>query len=135
MAVRRFYGTGDRYRGRMRFAALVLAGMLVACGGGGNEASVDDDPVLRPGDVVTVSAACRQSFDAGHDRETAGDPTAQAFLPSVQTCVSLAEWSSAAREAGTRLNGQEPRFVNGVCSSADTATQATPICQQARAEA
>jgi len=119
----------------MRLASMVLAALLVACGGGGDEAAVDDDPVLRPGDVVTVSAACRSSFDAGHARETAGDPTVQAFLPSVQTCVSLAEWSSAAREAGTRLNGQEPRFVNGVCASAGPDTQATAICQQARAEA
>ena len=120
----------------MRLAALVLAGLLMACGGGGGgDASVDDDPVLRPGDVVTVSTGCRDAFAAGHNQEAAGDPTEKAFLPSVQSCVSMTEWSSAAREAGIRLNGQEPRFVNGVCASADPATQATPICQQARAEA
>src|SRR5688572_19051250 len=112
-----------------RIAALLLAGTLFACGGGDDSGSPDDDPVLRPGDVVTVSTACRDAFDTGHMREQSGTPTAEAFLASVQVCSSLAEWSSAAREAGTRLNGQEARFVNGVCSSAgDAATQAKPTC-------
>jgi hypothetical protein len=120
-----------------RLAVLLLAGGLFACGGGGDDSgSPDDDPVLRPGDVVTVSQACRNAFDTGHMREQSGTPTAEAFLASIQTCSSLAEWTSAAREAGTRLNGQEPRFVNGVCTSAgDAATQASPICIQAKAEA
>jgi hypothetical protein len=120
-----------------RLAALLVAGSLFACGGGGDDSgSPDDDPVLRPGDVVAVSAACRSEFDTGHMREQAGTPTAEAFLPSIKACTSLAEWSSAARDAGTRLNGQEARFVNGVCTSAgDAATQASPICVQARAEA
>jgi hypothetical protein len=118
------------------FAALLLAATLFACGGGDDRGSPDDDPVLRAGDVVAVSKACREAFDAGHMREQSGIPTAEAFLKSVQVCSSLAEWSSAAREAGTRLNGQEPRFVNGVCTSAgDAATQASPICVQAKAEA
>lgn len=117
-------------------AALLLAGTLFACGGGDDSGSPDDDPVLRPGDVVTVSKACREEFDAGHMREQSGTPTAEAFLKSVQVCATFAEWSSAAREAGTRLNGQEARFVNGVCTSAgDAATQASPTCTQARAEA
>ena len=118
-----------------RLAALLVAGMLFACGGGGDNGAPDDDPVLRPGDVVTVSKACRDAFDTGHMREQSGTPTAEAFLASVQVCASLAEWSSAARDAGTRLNGQEPRFVNGVCTSAgDAATQASAICVQAKAE-
>lgn len=93
--------------------------------------------MLRPGDVVTVSKACREEFDAGHRREDSGTPSAEAFLMSVQVCSSLAEWSSAAREAGAhRLNGQEARFVNGVCtSSGNAATQASPTCVQAKAEA
>ena len=119
-----------------RLAALLLAGTLLACGGGDDGGSADDDPVLRPGDVVTVSGACRDAFDAGHMRERSGTPTAEAFLASVQVCSSMAEWSSAARDAGARLNGQEARFVNGVCTSAgDAATQASPICVQAKAEA
>jgi hypothetical protein len=118
-----------------RLAVALLAGLLFACGGGDDSGSPDDDPVLRPGDVVTVSKACRDEFDAGHMREQSGTPTAEAFLKSVQLCSSLAEWSSAAREAGTRLNGQEARFVNGVCTSAgDAATQASPTCVQAKAE-
>lgn len=117
-----------------RLAVLLLAGTLFACGGD-DSGSPDDDPVLRPGDVVTVSKACRDAFDTGHMREQSGTPTAEAFHASVQVCSSLAEWSSAAREAGTRLNGQEPRFVNGVCTSAgDAATQASAICVQAKAE-
>jgi len=114
-----------------------MAGTLFACGGGGGHSgSPGDDPVLRPGDVVTVSKACRDEFDAGHMREGSGAPTAEAFLRSVQVCSGLAEWSSAAREAGTHLNGQEARFVNGVCTSAgDAATQASPTCVQAKAEA
>ena len=119
-----------------RLAVLLLAGSLYACGGGDDSGSAEDDPVLRPGDIVTVSAACREEFDTGHMRERGGTPTAEAFLRSVQVCSSLAEWSSAAREAGTRLNGQEARFVNGVCTSAgDAGTQASPICVQAKAEA
>ena len=119
----------------MRLAAVALAGLMAACGGGDGGQSVEDDPVLRPGDRVTVSKGCRDAFDASHMREQGGEPTAQAFLSSIQACASLAEWSSAAREAGTRLNGQEPRFVNGVCASADAGTQATRICVEARAEA
>ena len=119
-----------------RIAVLLLAGSLFACGGGDESGSPDDDPVLRPGDIVAVSSSCREAFDTGHMREQSGTPTAEAFLRSVQVCSSLAEWTSAAREAGTRLNGQEPRFVNGVCTSAgDAATQASPICVQAKAEA
>jgi hypothetical protein len=113
-----------------------MAGTLFACGGG-NSGSPGDDPVLRPGDVVTVSKACREEFDAGHMREYSGTPTAEAFLKSVQVCSSLAEWSSAAREAGAvRVKGQEARFVNGVCTSAgDAATQASATCVEAKAQA
>jgi hypothetical protein len=120
-----------------RLAALLVAGTMFACGGGGDSGSPGGDPVLRPGDVVTVSKACREEFDAGHMREDSGTPTTAAFLKSVQVCSSLAEWSSAARQAGAaRLNGQEARFVNGVCTSAgDAATQASPTCMQAKAEA
>ena len=113
---------------------MAMAVLLVACGGDGGGA-VDDDPTLRPEDQVEVSKACQDAFDSGHDMETAGQPTASAFLPSVQACSSLAEWSSAARFAGTRLNGQEPRFVHGVCTAAsEPATQASAICQQAGAQ-
>jgi hypothetical protein len=108
--------------------------LLAACGGGGDSVSPDDDPVLRPEDRVEVSKACQDAFEGGHNRERAGEPTASAFLSSVQSCSSLAEWSSAARFGNTRLNGQEPRFVHGVCTAADPATQASPICQEARAQ-
>ena len=118
-----------------RLAALLVAGTLFACGGGHDSGSPGNDPLLRPGDVVTVSKACRQEFDAGHMREDSGTPSAEAFVRSVQVCSSLAEWSSAAREAGAvRIKGQEARFVNGICMSADAATQASPTCLQAKAE-
>lgn len=114
-----------------RLAALAVTVVLAACGG---ETSTDEDPTLRPEDQVEVSKACQDQFIAGHDMESAGQPTASAFLPSIQTCSSLAEWSSAARFFGARLNGQEPRFVHGVCTAADTTTQASAICQEAKAQ-
>ena len=112
-----------------------MAGLLVACGGGDAGRDSTDDPVLRAQDQIEVSKGCQDQFTAGHDMEQAGTPTAAAFLPSVQACSSLAEWSSAARFFGTRLNGQESRFVHAVCTAADTTTQATRICQEAKAEA
>ena len=105
--------------------------LLVACG---DSESTDEDPTLRPEDQVEVSKACQDQFTAGHDMESAGQPTASAFLPSIHACSSLAEWSSAARFGGTRLNGQEPRFVHSVCTAADTTTQASVICQEAKAQ-
>lgn len=116
-----------------RLAVLAMAALLVACGGGTDE-NATDDPVLRPEDQVEVSKACQDQFTASHNMESAGTPTATAFLPSVQACSSLAEWSSAARFGGTRLNGQEARFVYGVCNAADTTTQGTRICQEAKAQ-
>ena len=122
-------------RGAERLATVVMTWMLVACGGGDGGTSAEDDPVLRPGDQVEVSKACQDAFETGHMRERGGEPTASAFLASVQTCSSLAEWSSAAHFGNTRLNGQEPRFVHGVCTAADATTQASPTCQEAKAQA
>jgi hypothetical protein len=120
-------------RGRLLLAVLALAVLLSACGGG-DGASSEDDPVLRPEDQVQVSKACQDAFEDSHMRERGGEPTASAFLSSIQSCSSLAEWSSAARFGGTRLNGQEARFVYGICSAApDPATRDLPICQQAEA--
>ncbi len=110
---------------------LVMAGLLVACSGGEGTSS-DDDPVQRPEDQVPVSKVCQDAFESSHMRERAGEPTASAFLSSIQACSSLAEWSSAARSGGTRLNGQEARFVYGVCTAApDPGTRRLPICRQA----
>ena len=117
-----------------RLALVAITVALVACGGGGGGGSPDDDPVLRPEDQVEVSKACEDQFAAGHAMETSGTPTAAAFLPSIKACSSLAEWSSAARFGGTRLNGQEPRFAYGVCTTADPATQALAICLEAKAQ-
>ena len=116
-----------------RLAAVILAVVLVACGGDGS-GSPDDDPVLRAEDRVEVSKACQDGFEGSHMRERAGEPTASAFLSSIQSCSSLAEWSSAARFGNTRLNGQEPRFVHGVCTAADAATQGSAICEEAKAQ-
>lgn len=120
--------------GAGRLAAVIMAVVLVSCGGGDGSRSPDDDPVLRPEDRVEVSKACQDGFEGSHMREQAGEPTASAFLSSIQACSSLAEWSSAARFGNTRLNGQEPRFVHGVCTAADAATQASAICQEAKAQ-
>lgn len=118
-----------------RLAAVAMAVLLVACGGGGDdEGSPDDDPVLRAEDSVQASKACQDQFAAGHGMEGGGTPTHTAFLPSIQSCSSLAEWSAAARFSGIPLNGQEARFVYGVCNAADEATKAMPTCVEAKAQ-
>lgn len=117
-------------------AVVAMAVLLAACGGGGSTAGMtDDDPVLRPEDRAEPSKACRDQFVASHNMEQAGTPTAIAFLPSVQACSSLAEWSAVSRSENTPLDGREYRFVHGVCLAADPATRDSTICQEAAAQA
>ncbi len=78
-----------------------------------------------------MSPECQQAFVDGHNLEVAGEPTNQAFLPSIEECGSLEEWTAAAMDFGVDLRGQEGTFVDGVCAAADNATRSRPICEQA----
>ena len=101
--------------------------LIGACGGGGGGEVPDDS-----GAGTSLSPACRQAFVDGHDLEVAGTPTNEAFLPSVEACGSLAEWTAAAQDFGVNLQGREAAFVDGVCAAADEATRASEICRQAQ---
>jgi len=118
---------------RTALVALVLT-TGAACGGGGGDAG---DPLLRSGEApVTASPACRDSFAAGHNQESAGGDTPVVFRGSVERCGSLAEWTAAARSGQVNLTGFDARFVSEVCRvSGDPALQARPICKEATAEA
>lgn len=106
---------------------LWLGLLLVAgCGGEG-----EGEAATAPASEVTLSPECQQTFVDGHNLEAAGEPANQAFLPSVQACGSLEEWTAAATDFGVDLRGQEGTFVDGVCAAADDATRSRPICEQA----
>lgn len=106
-------------------AALALAAVVGACGGGGGS---KDDPLALGG---TASDACSQAIMDGHNMEAAGRPTP--FLPSVQACGSLAQWTAAARGFGIDLHGREAQFVDNTCNAAGDDVKALKICQEAKA--
>lgn len=106
-------------------AALALAAVVGACGGGGGS---KDDPLALGG---TASDACSQAIMDGHNMEAAGRPTP--FLPSVQACGSLAQWTAAARGFGIDLHGREAQFVDNTCNAAGDDVKALRICQEAKA--
>ena len=112
--------------GKFRFAgcAFVLA-VLGACGGGGSQ---DDDPLALAG---KPSDACSQAIVDGHNMEAAGRPTP--FLPSIEACGSLAEWTEAAKKFGIDLKGREAQFVDNTCNAASDEVKALKICQEAKA--
>lgn len=106
-------------------AALALAAVVGACGGGGGS---KDDPLALGG---TASDACSQAIMDGHNMEAAGRPAP--FLPSVQACGSLAQWTAAARGYGIDLHGREAQFVDNTCNAASDDVKALKICQEAKA--
>ncbi len=101
----------------------VLAGACGGKGGGG-----DDDPLALAGQP---SGACSQAIMDGHNMEAAGRPAP--FLPSVQACGSLAEWTEAAKKFGIDLKGREAQFVDNTCNAASDQVKALKICQEAKA--
>ena len=103
-------------------ALLVLLG---ACGGGGAH---HDDPLALAG---KPSDACSQAIVDGHNAEAAGKPAP--FLPSVQQCRTLADWTAAANGFGINLNGREAQYVDNTCNAATDAVKALTICQEAKA--
>ena len=58
-----------------------------------------------------------------------------AFLPSIEKCESLAEWTEAAKGFGIDLRGREAQFVDNTCNATTTSagTKASKICQEAKA--
>jgi hypothetical protein len=127
---------GIRSRPGVALAALCLATSLLGCSGSSTTATGADDPLLPPGGQPTpISQDCRDAFSQGHDREAGGEPTVVAFLPSVQRCSSVAEWTATARARNVNLNGRDAAFIDGVCSAAGADTQARPICREAKTQA
>ena len=110
--------------------AVLLATALSACGGGGEPA---EDPLALDG---KASTPCTQAIMDGHNHEGAGQPTPVAFLPSIQECRSLAEWTAAAMAFGINLRGREAQFVDNTCNATTTSAEvkASRICQEAKAE-
>lgn len=111
-------------KGRPR-AWLVGLALLAACGGGGGD---DDDPLALAGEP---SDACSQAIMDGHNMEAAGRPAP--FLPSIQACRSLAEWTDAAKTFGIDLRGREAQFVDNTCNAAGDEVKALEICREVRA--
>jgi hypothetical protein len=110
-------------------AMMLLVVALTSC------SDRDGKSVVRtPASPPTVSPECREAFRLGHEREAAGEPTFQSFLPSVERCGSLREWTDAARASGVDLHGREATFVNRACAEGDARIQGRLICTQARAQ-
>jgi hypothetical protein len=127
----------DRHRDRRRCCDVRavrgrchLATALSACGGGGEPA---EDSLALGG---KASTPCTQAIVDGHNHEGAGQPTPVAFLPSIQECRSLAEWTAAAMAFGINLRGREAQFVDNTCNATTTsaAVKASKICREAKAE-
>jgi hypothetical protein len=106
--------------------ALLLMALTGACGGGGGDD--DDDPLALAG---KPSDACSQAIMDGHNMEAAGRPAP--FLPSVEKCGSLAEWTAAAKAFGIDLRGREAQFVDNTCNAASAEVKTLKICQEAKA--
>jgi len=118
--------TSVRRRRRWGAAGLLLVALTGACGGG--DGGGDDDPLALSG---KPSDACGQAIVDGHNMEAAGRPAP--FLPSVEKCGSLAEWTAAARAFGIDLKGREAQFVDNTCNAASSEVNALRICQEAKA--
>lgn len=118
----------SRVRARQRWggAALLLVALTGACGRGGGGDSAD--PLALAGKPTD---ACSQAIVDGHNMEAAGQPAP--FVPSVEKCGSLSEWTSAAKAFGIDLKGREAQFVDNTCSAASSEVRALRICQEAKA--
>jgi hypothetical protein len=115
---------------RLGAVALLLVALTGACGGGDGSDGDENDPLALAG---TPSDACGQAIADGHNMEAAGRPAP--FLPSVEKCGSLAEWTAAAKAFGIDLKGREAQFVDNTCNATTTSAEvkASKICQEAKA--
>jgi hypothetical protein len=76
-------------------------------------------------------SACTTAMVAARARADAksGQALASAYLPTIESCSSLEEWTQSATAAG--LSVQEPtKFVARVCALADVHLQEKRLCQQ-----
>jgi hypothetical protein len=55
------------------------------------------------GRLPSAVRPCTQAIMDGHNHEGAGQPTAVAFLLSIRECMSLVEWTAAAKAFGLGL--------------------------------
>lgn len=119
---------------RAVLAAAAAAALLLAGCGGSEPIETTKSAGARPAPAAAASGACREGFVNGHERENKGEPSGTAFLPSIEQCSTLAEWTAAAKSLGVDLRGREPNFVEMVCAQAEPAIQSLVICQEATAE-
>lgn len=129
------YCVGRRAKGWLAVTAvlLFLAAAFAACGDGDSTPEATETTAATA-KKVTASQACTDSFRHGHNQEKGGEPTPKAFLPSIQACQSLEEWTAAERAFGVNLQGQEARFVDNTCFAASPEVQALRICKEAKAQ-
>ncbi len=114
-----------------RAIALIAFSLLVAgCG-----IDTEGSPVLNPSkpiqdarditDGLDVSSPCRAAFQAAAARPV-GD-TAR-LDDAVSSCLSLAEWRSAAGDFPDVMSGSDPdQFLGGRCIAVP-ALASTPLC-------
>jgi hypothetical protein len=118
--------------------ALAFVGLMAGFGCGSESDPVETTRSAGASTTAKPAAAgaskeCKDAFVRSHAGEDAGEPTNIVFLPSIQDCSTLDEWTAAAKSLGVNLRGREPDFVEGVCAAHGHEVQALVICQQATA--
>lgn len=118
-----------------RFATLFLVALALAgCQEPLGSVASDVPPPPEGSPQLQASQACEEAWVESHARESSGVPTPEAFLPSIRTCRTLAEWSAAARDAGGHtMQGREAQFVASVCQLSGAEVQALQTCKEAEA--
>jgi hypothetical protein len=119
---------------------LALVALLAGFGCGSESEPVETTRSARASTTAKPAAAgaaaskeCKDAFVRSHAGEDAGQPTNIVFLPSIQECSTLGEWTAAAKSLGVNLRGREPDFVEGVCAAHGPEVQSLVICQEATA--
>ena len=76
-------------------------------------------------------SACIAAMTAAKARAagTSLNKAPSAFVPTIDKCSSLEEWTQSAKAAGVRI-ADVPRFVGQVCALVDLHRQEAETCQQ-----